>query len=274
MNYLNYLIESILTEEVQITKITDAIRKRKPVRITYKADDEPKGQGERIIHPVAYGLSKSGNMVLRAFQPYGDTKTKTPNWKLFRIDKISKWNTLWKRSSFNEPPGQFNSEGDFNPNGDKTMNTVYLVANFQNSKDFYSGQKGQGLMNYNKKRQQQKQEKDPFYKIRQNISNADNDDTVIKRINKNPSINAKKYVNNDDFIKDMNKVNIDTTKQMQTSEPIEKGDVKQNNDYDVIDDKKIQNITGPITKNNNIKIDNNERDEIERYSDESITVDK
>lgn len=268
MNYLNYLIESILTEEVQITKVTDAIRKRKPVKMTYKADDEPKGQGERIIHPVAYGLSKSGNMVLRAFQPYGDTKTKTPHWKMFRIDKITKWNTLWNRSSFNEPPGQFNSEGDFNPNGDKSMSTVYLVANFQNSKDFYSGQKGQGLMRYNKERQQQKQETDPLYKLKQNIKNSDKDDVVTRRINNYPSSHAQEYVNNDNYINDMNKVNVNQITQTPTSEPVEKNDIKQEPNI-TYDDKKIKNATGPITKNNN-NFNDDERGKIERYSDESF----
>ena len=88
---------------------------------------------------MAYGISKAGNMVLRAFQPYGDTKTKTPHWKLFRLDKIENWDILWKRRSFDEPPGQFTVDGEYNPNGDKSMSTVYLSANFQNSRDFMSG---------------------------------------------------------------------------------------------------------------------------------------
>ena len=200
MGYLDLLLESIITEEVNITKITDAIRKRKPVKIKYNADNETKGQGERLIHPVAYGISKSGNMVLRAFQPYGDTKTKVPHWKLFRVDKIIDWKILWKRPSFNEPPGQFIANGKFNPTSDKSMSEVYLVANFQNSRDFMSGIKGQGLMNYNKKREEEKIEKNPLYKLKKNIQNADKDNDITRRVLNYPSSAAKEYVTNSNNI--------------------------------------------------------------------------
>lgn len=227
MSYLKKLFESILTEEVNITKISDAIRKRKPVRIKYEADDEPKGKGERIIHPVAYGVSKAGNIVLRAFQPYGDTKTKVPHWKLFRVDKINSWDTLWKRSSFNEPPGQFIADGKYNPEGDKGMTQVYLSANFQNSLDFTSGKKGQGLMRYNKQREMDKLNNDPLYKFKNNLKNSVIDKKVTDRVNRYPSQAAKKYTQNDSYIDDMNSVNNSIEEIPQTIGPIEKGDVEK-----------------------------------------------
>jgi hypothetical protein len=278
MSYLKTLIESIITEEINITKVTDAIRKRKPVKITYKADDEPRGQGERIIHPVAYGVSKAGNMVLRAFQPYGDTKTKTPHWKLFRLDKIQNWNILWKRRSFDEPPGQFTADGDYNPNGDKSMATVYLSANFQNSRDFMSGKKGQGLMRFNQEREATKAASDPLYKFKKNIANAEKDDRITRGITNFPSQKAREYVTNDDFIEDMNRVNTSNIDdQPQTSGPIEKGDAAGQNTRQNTIPQRRQTTTNnaPITKNrqedfeikNNIEdnFDKDERNTDEQY---------
>lgn len=277
MSYLKTLIESIITEEINITKVTDAIRKRKPVKITYKADDEPRGQGERIIHPVAYGVSKAGNMVLRAFQPYGDTKTKTPHWKMFRLDKIQNWNILWKRRSFDEPPGQFTADGDYNPNGDKSMATVYLSANFQNSRDFMSGKKGQGLMRFNKEREAAKIANDPLYKFKKNIANAEKDDRITRGITNFPSQKAREYVTNDDFIEDMNKVNTSNVDdQPQTSGPIERGDVTgQSARQNMVPHRKQTTSTNsaPITKNSrdDFEVNNNIEDnfeEDERNTDE------
>lgn len=268
MKYLNILIESIINEEVNIPKITDAIRKRKPVRITYEADEDSKGNGERIIHPVAYGISKAGNMVLRAFQPYGDTKTKVPHWKLFRVDKIKNFNILWKRQSFSEPPGQFNGEGKYNPNGDDSMSQVYLNANFQNAIDFAMGKKGQGLMRYNKQREEEKLANDPLYKLKKNIQNAYKDKDVTTRVKSNPSTAARQYVTNSDFIEDMNKVNNSPKEQPQTIGAIEKGDITKQR-TDIVKTKPVRDLTKPITKDepiDNIPDDEN-IDDIENNGD-------
>ena len=88
MDYAKSVIFKILSEGVGQDKIIDAIKKRYEVKIKYTADDDPKGTGERMIQPVAYGTSKAGNPVIRAWQPNGDTKTRIPHWKLFRVDRI------------------------------------------------------------------------------------------------------------------------------------------------------------------------------------------
>ena len=250
MSYLKTLFESIITEEINITKVTDAIRKRKPVKITYKADDEPRGQGERIIHPVAYGLSKAGNMV---------------------------WNILWKRRSFDEPPGQFTADGEYNPNGDKSMTTVYLSANFQNSRDFMSGKRGQGLMKYNQEREATKIANDPLYKFKKNVANAEKDDRITRGITNFPSQKAKEYVTNDDFIEDMNRVNTaNIQNQPQTSGPVEKNDITGQTTRQNTTQERNQITTAnnrPITKNkrDDFEVNNNIEDnfeEDERNTDE------
>lgn len=229
MEYVQEIIKSILTEEANIGQVADAIRQRKEVIIFYDTDNE-KGSGQRVIQPVAYGLSKAGNLVLRAFQPYGDTQTKVPHWKMFRLDKIKTWKTLWDKT-FNEPPGQYNAEGEFNKNGDNSMSRVYLVANFDRSKDFLSGKRGQGLMRYNKKRQEDALSKDPLYKLKRNIKNAQTDKDVTNRVNNNPSSAAQEYIKgNDVYVNDLNKVNnFPNTSQPQTSGYITKDSAENQN---------------------------------------------
>lgn len=244
--YLKHIIKGILNEEAQITSVSNAIRKRHEAEIYYYDPTDPKGSGKRIIQPVAYGLSKAGNMVLRAFQPYGDTKTKVPHWKLFRLDKIRNWKTL-KNRIFSEPPGQFSAEGAYNPNGDKTMSQVYLNANFKRSEDFYQGKRGQGLMRYNKERNTQKTEKEPLYNLKRNIEKSITDPEVLRRIEKYKSDAAKNYVSNDDYINDLKKVN-NNAPTNQTTEPIKKQDLDVNDN--AYNDEKYNEIDkiGPINK--------------------------
>ena len=85
MNLAEQVLKEILKEEANVAYVSDAIKKKYEVELNYQADDDKKGSGKRIIQPVALGHSTKGNLVLRAFQPYGDTKTKIPKWKLFRI---------------------------------------------------------------------------------------------------------------------------------------------------------------------------------------------
>lgn len=247
MDYLNGIINGLLIESANVINVTDAIRQRKEAEIYYEADDDPSGNGKRIIQPVAYGLSKAGNMVVRAFQPYGDTKTRVPHWKLFRLDKIQSWKTLWKRT-FSEPPGQFTADGKFNEKGDNTMSKVYLVANFERSRQFSRGERGQGLNRYNKLRQQAALEKDPLYKLKQNIAKSQTDDAIKKRAEKYKSPEAMSYARgNDEYIKDMGRVNNDSSLIPQTSGAIEKGNTKYQDEFSSDDNVNVEN-NGPVMK--------------------------
>lgn len=214
------IAKDILTESINAGKAGDAIRNRHEVKITYEGDDG----GERIIQPVAYGLSKAGNMVLRAFQPYGTTKTKVPHWKMFRLDKINTWKQLRDRI-FTEPPGQFSAEGKFNPNGDEAMSEVYLVANFERSKDYHSGKsRYAGLKKYNTDRQKKKEENDPFYKFKKNVSSAPILKDVKDRVEKYRSQGASDYVSgNDRYQNDMYRVDTENDeKNVLFNEPVTK----------------------------------------------------
>lgn len=172
MDFLEGIIAEILTEDAKASDIVDAIKKRYEVNMSYRADDDPKGSGPRVVQPVAYGLTKKGNPVMRAFEPYGDTKTRVPRWKFFRLDRITSWKPMRNRR-FTEPPAEqwraAGAVGDFNPNGDESMSEVYVVADFVNTKARY--ERG-GLAKYNAERAARKREADPTAKFRQNVGNA------------------------------------------------------------------------------------------------------
>lgn len=135
MGFFSEIVESILlTEGVPVGKVNDAIDRTYEVEINYRTDGKDEATGKRVIQPVAYGLTKAGNPVIRAFQPYGDTTSKIPSWKFFRLDRIIGWKPKFKQKFTEAPPGMHNADGNFNPNGDKTMSVVYNIAQFGNKK--------------------------------------------------------------------------------------------------------------------------------------------
>ena len=125
MNILLEIYNKIfLTEAIaNVASVTDAIKGRYGVTINYKGD--PKhgvAPGPRTIQVYVYGLTKAGNPCIRAYQPYGDTASKVPSWKMFRLDRIIAWKPTF--AIFNKPAPLFN------PNGDKSMSVVYTIINF------------------------------------------------------------------------------------------------------------------------------------------------
>lgn len=158
--------QQLIFEDVDTSSIELAIKKRKAINVNYVADENDKstGSGWRIIQPVAYGLSKSGNPVIRAYQPFGDTKTKVPHWKLFRVDRFETWQPINKKLNIPEPPLE-----DYNPNGDKSMSVVYLNADYAGAKQRY--ERG-GLQKYNLQRHTQKVAQNPYYDLEKNIERS------------------------------------------------------------------------------------------------------
>lgn len=127
-NMLNIseILENILLEEkADETKILDAIKNKYRVVINYNSHGENIAMGWRIIEVFAYGLTKAGNPVIRAYQPQGDTASHEPDWKFFRVDRILDWRPTGQY--FNKPRPKFN------PNGDMTMSAVYSIASFNDN---------------------------------------------------------------------------------------------------------------------------------------------
>ena len=129
---LSELLQQILlTESVSVEDVNSAIDNHNRVIINYNSHGDGEAGGARVIEVYAYGLTKAGNPVIRAFQPYGDTTTKVPSWKFFRLDRIDAWKPTEQK--FYEPASDvYQNLGDFNPNGDGTMSVVYKIASFGN----------------------------------------------------------------------------------------------------------------------------------------------
>ena len=263
MDFLEQIFQELLTEEARTVDVVDAIKKRYEAKITYKADNDPKGSGERIIQPVAYGTTKAGNPVIRAFEPYGDTKTKVPAWKFFRLDRITSWKAL-RQNKFSEPPADqwrmSGAEGKFNENGDETMAEVFLVADFKGTKARY--ERG-GLAKYNANRTARKKQDNPLHDFERNIEKSkeigkvDYNQRNVAAWNKEKEErekrkqlqNRRNNKGNKASISDMEKAQNFPTDTVQTVGPVK----KQNTDIETTDNKQPLDYTnvqqsGPVYK--------------------------
>lgn len=124
---LQKVLKSLICEVASIDSVVDAIKNKQKVIIYYDGD-EPGGKGLREIEPVCLGTSKAGNKVLRAWdlegashRDYLGTKP-LPGWRLFRLDKIL--SLLPTGQNFNK------IRPNFNPNGDKSMTSIIIIAKF------------------------------------------------------------------------------------------------------------------------------------------------
>lgn len=132
-------LKEILLEAASKKDIYNAIDKKKQIYVNYVSPDNEVASGKRIIEVYAFGISKAGNYVIRAFQPYGDTVRGVPNWKLFRVDGFKKWTPL-TRGFITPPEKRFSNIEPYNPHGDKTMYAVYHQIQFpidDNEKELY-----------------------------------------------------------------------------------------------------------------------------------------
>jgi predicted DNA-binding transcriptional regulator YafY len=126
MNLISTL-EGLLLEIASISDIEKSIRDKVVTQIYYDGD-EPGGKGLRVIEPVCLGRSKSNNLVLRAWDTEGSSHTATtgeqplPGWRLFRVDKIFTYKPTLDNFSEQRP--------GYNPDGDKSMNSVILNTKF------------------------------------------------------------------------------------------------------------------------------------------------
>jgi predicted DNA-binding transcriptional regulator YafY len=122
-NTLNTLILEVASRD----QVFDAIKNKRVCVINYNGD-EPGGKGLRVIEPVAFGLSKKGNAVLRAWDREGASHTAykgekpLPGWRFFRLDKMDFIRPT--QETFDTP------KPDYNPNGDKSMERVFINAVF------------------------------------------------------------------------------------------------------------------------------------------------
>ena len=122
------LLNQIILEAASRNEVERAIVNHDLIKIYYSGDETEK-EGERFIEPYVLGVSKAGNMILRAYQYAGVTDTEQPDWKTFRLDGIMDWDEIGQR--FSTPiSDRVRNVPKYNPNGDKSMITIYKQAKF------------------------------------------------------------------------------------------------------------------------------------------------
>ncbi len=135
----------MLNESVSDEEINDAIDNHKRVIIRYdgpiytgKKEYEVSHKNDpRVIEIYAYGQTTAGNKVIRAFEPYGGTQSKVPEWKYFLLDRIIDWKPT--EQVFTRPADfYYKNVGKFNPTDDKTMSIVFKIAQFGNEDEMNS----------------------------------------------------------------------------------------------------------------------------------------
>lgn len=102
-------------------KINSAIDNRNTAIIRYKSKGKNEHTQKRTIFPVAYGVNKKGNRVVRAYQTGGDTTTVKPGWKFFRVDRILSWYNM-RKTKFDI---RMLVNLGYNRNGDKLMTQLF-----------------------------------------------------------------------------------------------------------------------------------------------------
>lgn len=123
------ILKEVILEVASRTEVERAITNHDRVRIYY-GGDEVEAEGERFIEPYVLGLSKAGNPILRAYQYKGVTDTEQPGWKTFRLDRMLDWDET-NEFPFNTPiSDRVRNIPKYNPNGDKSMITIYKQARF------------------------------------------------------------------------------------------------------------------------------------------------
>lgn len=118
----------VINESVSYAQVNDAIDKRVRVRITYKNTPESPIT-QRYIEVYNLGLTKAGNPVIRAYQLFGQTMTRIPRWKFFRLDRILKWEPTTVK--FNTPISTRDPDAPkYVTTGDRSMSVVNKMINF------------------------------------------------------------------------------------------------------------------------------------------------
>lgn len=133
MGFNGLLQKILLRESATPEQVCKAIDNHSYVIINYHTDGKDDSTGSRAIIPVAYGLTKASNPVVRAYQPFGDSTTMAKRWKYFRLDRISYWEETKKKFYREDIPDATDNIGDFNENGDDLMQVVNYVVDFGNN---------------------------------------------------------------------------------------------------------------------------------------------
>jgi predicted DNA-binding transcriptional regulator YafY len=124
---LQEALKGLICEIASKESVFNAVKNKQKLIIYYDGD-EPGGRGLREIEPVCFGISTAGNEVLSAWDEEGSSHTAykgeqpLPGWRLFRLDKILSLKQTGENFTEMRP--------NFNPNGDKRMTSIIIIAKF------------------------------------------------------------------------------------------------------------------------------------------------
>lgn len=97
-------------------KFLDAIKNKQWVQISYDDEEEPKHTGYRQCIVVAYGTTSRGNVGIRCYQQFGDTRTISPDYKIFLLKRLKAFKPMNNVEKWTDDilDGRYHSGGDKN----------------------------------------------------------------------------------------------------------------------------------------------------------------
>ena len=97
-------------------KFLDAIKNKQWVQISYDDEEEPKHTGYRQCIVVAYGTTSRGNVAIRCYQQFGDTRTISPDYKIFLLKRLKAFKPMKNVEKWTDDilDGRYHSGGDKN----------------------------------------------------------------------------------------------------------------------------------------------------------------
>ena len=97
-------------------KFLDAIKNKTWVQISYDDSKPSPATGFRQCIVVAYGTTSAGNIGIRCYEQFGDTRTICPDYKIFLLKRIKSFKEMRNVAPWNDSilDGRYHSGGDKN----------------------------------------------------------------------------------------------------------------------------------------------------------------
>ena len=97
-------------------KFLDAIKNKTWVQISYDDSKPSPATGFRQCIVVAYGTTSAGNIGIRCYEQFGDTRTICPDYKIFLLKRIKSFKEMRNVEPWNDSilDGRYHSGGDKN----------------------------------------------------------------------------------------------------------------------------------------------------------------
>lgn len=97
-------------------KFLDAIKNKQWVQISYDDSKPSPATGYRQCIVVAYGTTSAGNIGIRCYEQFGDTRTITPDYKIFLLKRLKAFKPMNNVAPWTDDilDGRYHSGGDKN----------------------------------------------------------------------------------------------------------------------------------------------------------------